>query len=94
MTLAAFLISAHAFYIISKSKRFWQDPTKQWWDIKLCGISNKWSTSKTLTPADNRRLRRLPAWLTKSITFSWAIEKWCHIRIGCSASLTYHILGK
>ena len=29
MTLAAFLISAHAFYIISKSKRFRQDPTKQ-----------------------------------------------------------------
>lgn len=29
MTLAAFLISSHAFYIISKSKRFRQDPTKQ-----------------------------------------------------------------
>lgn len=29
MTLAAFLISAHAFYIISKSKKFRQDPTKQ-----------------------------------------------------------------
>lgn len=29
MTLAAFLISAHAFYIISKSTKFRQDPTKQ-----------------------------------------------------------------